>query len=75
VERLAPARERPAFGSNKVFDLFQYSPTVSAQEILLTARQVGIFPDGTVSQSAQRQIDPAFRPLGAILERRGLGLR
>ncbi|MDP9607671.1 UNVERIFIED_ORG: enamine deaminase RidA (YjgF/YER057c/UK114 family) [Variovorax paradoxus] len=73
VQRLRLPENDPTFGSNRVFDLFQYSPAVKAGELVFIAGQVGISPDGTVPESAGEQIDLAFRRLGAILAHHGLG--
>ena len=71
IQRLRLPENHPTFGSNKVFDLFQYSPAVQAGGLLFVAGQVGI--RGTVSESAEEQIELAFQRLGAILTQRGLG--
>ena len=73
TQRLRLPDNDPTFGSNKVFDLFQYSPAVKAGGLVFIAGQVGIRPDGTVPESAEEQIDLAFKRLGAILEHQGLG--
>lgn len=72
IQRLRLPENDPTFGSNKVFDLFQYSPAVKAGGLVFIAGQVGIRPDGTVPDTAEEQIDLAFRRLGAILEHEGL---
>jgi enamine deaminase RidA (YjgF/YER057c/UK114 family) len=73
IQRLRLPENDPTFGSNKVFDLFQYSPAVKAAGLVFIAGQVGIRPDGTVPDSAEEQIDLAFKRLGAILAHEGLG--
>ena len=73
IQRLRLPEDDPTFGSNKVFDLFKYSPAVKAGGLLFIAGQVGIRPDGTVPDSAEEQIDLAFQRLGAILKHEGLG--
>ncbi len=73
VQRLRLPENDPIFGSNKVFDLFQYSPAVKAGGLVFIAGQVGIRTDGTVPESAEEQIDFAFRRLGAVLMHEGLG--
>ena len=73
IQRLRLPESDPAFGSNKVFDLFKYSPAVKAGGLLFIAGQVGIRSDGTVPDSAEEQIDLAFQRLGAILKHEGLG--
>jgi len=73
IERLRLPENDPTFGSNKVFDLFQYSPAVKAGGLLFIAGQVGLRADGSVPESAAEQIDLAFQRLGAILAHEGLG--
>ncbi|WP_442114159.1 RidA family protein [Pseudomonas sp. NUPR-001] len=72
-ERLRLPENDPTFGSNKIFDVFQYSPAVKAGGLVFIAGQVGIYSDGTIPDSAEEQIDLAFKRLGAILEHQGLG--
>lgn len=71
IVTLPPAH--PAFGSNKVFEAFRYSPAVAAGGLLFIAGQVGLRADGTVPEDAPAQIDLAFQRLGAILQHEGLG--
>lgn len=73
IERLRLPENDPTFGSNKVFDLFKYSPAVKAGGLVFIAGQVGLRPDGTVPESAEEQIRLAFLRLGAILKHEGLG--
>lgn len=73
IERLRLPENDPTFGSNKVFDLFKYSPAVKAGGLVFIAGQVGLRPDGTVPESAEEQIRLAFQRLGAILKHEGLG--
>lgn len=73
IQRLRLPEDDPTFGSNKVFDLFQYSPAVRAGGLVFIAGQVGIRPDGTIPDSAEAQIELAFQRLGAILKHEGLG--
>jgi enamine deaminase RidA (YjgF/YER057c/UK114 family) len=73
IRRLRLPEADPTFGSNKVFDLFQYSPAVKAAGLVFIAGQVGIRPDGTVPDTASEQIELAFKRLGAILAHEGLG--
>ncbi len=72
IQRLRLPENDATFGSNKVFDLFQYSPAVKAGGLVFIAGQVGIRSDGTVPDSAEEQIDLAFKRLGAILAHEGL---
>jgi len=72
IQRLRLPEDDPTFGSNKVFDLFQYSPAVRAGGLVFIAGQVGIRPDGTIPDSAEEQIELAFKRLGAILKHEGL---
>ncbi len=73
IQRLRLPENDPAFGGNKVFDLFKYSPAVKAGGLVFIAGQVGIRPDGTVPDAAAEQIRLAFVRLGAILKHEGLG--
>lgn len=73
IQRLRLPENDPTFGSNKVFDLFQYAPAVRAGGLVFIAGQVGIRPDGTVPDSVEEQIELAFTRLGTILEHEGLG--
>ncbi len=73
IKRLRLPENDPTFGGNKVFDLFKYSPAVTAGGLVFIAGQVGIRPDGTVPDDAAEQIRLAFERLGAILKREGLG--
>jgi enamine deaminase RidA (YjgF/YER057c/UK114 family) len=73
ISRLRLPEDDPTFGGNKVFDLFRYSPAVTAGGLVFIAGQVGIRPDGTVPESAAEQIRLAFERLGAILRHQGLG--
>jgi enamine deaminase RidA (YjgF/YER057c/UK114 family) len=73
IQRVRLPEEDPIFGTNKVFDLFKYSPAVKARGLVFIVGQVGIRSDGTVPDSAEEQIDLAFKRLGAILKREGLG--
>lgn len=73
IQRLRLPEADPTFGSNKVFDLFKYAPAVKAGGLVFIAGQVGMRPDGSVPDSAEEQIDLAFKRLGAILAHQGLG--
>ncbi len=73
IQRLRLPDHDPTFGGNKVFDLFQYAPAVTAGGLVFIAGQVGMRPDGSVPDSAEAQIELAFQRLGAILQHRGLG--
>jgi enamine deaminase RidA (YjgF/YER057c/UK114 family) len=73
IQRLRLPESDPTFGSNKVFDLFKYSPAVTAGGLTFIAGQVGIRPDGSVPDSVEEQIRLAFARLGAILKHQGLG--
>jgi enamine deaminase RidA (YjgF/YER057c/UK114 family) len=72
IQRLRLPENDPTFGSNKVFDLFKYSPAVKAGGLVFIAGQVGIRADATVPDSAEEQIRLAFTRLGAILQHQGL---
>lgn len=73
IQRLRLPENDPTFGSNKIFDLFKYSPAVRANGLVFIAGQVGIRPDGTIPETAEEQIRIAFNRLQAILEHEGLG--
>jgi enamine deaminase RidA (YjgF/YER057c/UK114 family) len=73
IERLRLPENDATFGSNKVFDLFQYAPAVKAGGLVFIAGQVGIRPDGTVPEEAEEQIRLAFNRLNVILKHQGLG--
>jgi enamine deaminase RidA (YjgF/YER057c/UK114 family) len=73
IERLRLPDTDPTFGSNKVFDLFKYSPAATAGGLTFIAGQVGIRADGTVPDSVEEQIHLAFIRMGAILKYEGLG--
>ena len=73
IKRLRLPEDDPTFGGNKVFDLFKYSPAVTAGGLVFIAGQVGIRADGTVPDSAAEQARLAFERLGAILRHHGLG--
>ena len=73
IQRLRLPDNDPTFGSNKVFDLFQYVPAVKAGGLVFIAGQVGIHADGSVPERAEEQIELAFKRLGAILAHEGLG--
>jgi enamine deaminase RidA (YjgF/YER057c/UK114 family) len=73
IQRLRLPENDPTFGSNKIFDLFKYSPAVRANGLVFIAGQVGIRPDGTIPETAEEQIRVAFSRLEAILKHEGLG--
>ncbi|MDF3837696.1 RidA family protein [Cupriavidus basilensis] len=73
IDRLRLPENDPVFGSNKVFDLFQYSPAVTANGLAFIAGQVGIRPDGSIPVTPREQIQVAFERLEAILGHLGLG--
>lgn len=73
IQRLRLPEDDPTFGSNKIFDLFKYSPAVRANGLVFIAGQVGILPDGTIPASAEEQARAAFRRLETILKHEGLG--
>jgi enamine deaminase RidA (YjgF/YER057c/UK114 family) len=72
IERLRMPEEDATFGSNRVFDLFQYNPAVTANGMVFIAGQVGLRPDGTIPEDPKEQIDVAFRRLEAVLKHLGL---
>jgi enamine deaminase RidA (YjgF/YER057c/UK114 family) len=72
IERLRLPEEDATFGSNRVFDLFQYSPAVTANGMVFIAGQVGLRPDGSIPEDPKEQIDVAFKRLEAVLKHLGL---
>jgi enamine deaminase RidA (YjgF/YER057c/UK114 family) len=72
IERLRLPENDDTFGGNKLFDLFQYSPAVSANGLVFIAGQVGLRADGSIPVSAQEQIDLAFKRAEVILRNLGL---
>lgn len=72
IERHRLAEDHPAFGSNKIFDLFQYAPAVTANGLVFIAGQIGLRADGTIPSDPKEQIQVAFERAGAILESLGL---
>ena len=72
IERLRLPENDATFGSNKIFDLFQYSPAVSANGLVFVAGQVGLRADGTIPESVEEQIDLAFKRAQVILRELGL---
>ena len=72
IQRIRLPENDPSLGSNRIFDLFQYSAAVKAGGLVFVSGQVGIRPDGTVPDSAEEQIELAFQRLAAILRHEGL---
>lgn len=73
IQRLRIAEPNPIFGSNRVFDLFKYSPAVRSGGLLFISGQIGMRPDGGIPDSAAEQADLAFHRLREILRMEGLG--
>ncbi|GAB7546343.1 RidA family protein [Cupriavidus sp. 8B] len=72
IERLRLPDNDPAFGSNRVFDLFQYAPAVTANGLAFIAGQIGMRADGSIGETPKEQIELAFGRLEAILGHLGL---
>ncbi|WP_043286975.1 RidA family protein [Paraburkholderia oxyphila] len=72
IERLRLPEDDATFGSNRIFDLFQYSPAVTVNGLVFIAGQIGLRADGTIPQDPKEQIDVAFRRIEAVLEHLGL---
>ncbi|KWF37742.1 RidA family protein [Burkholderia pseudomultivorans] len=72
IKRLRLPDDDPTFGGNRVFDLFQYSPAVTAHGLVFIAGQIGLRADGSIPESPAEQIDAAFRRVEAILAHLGL---
>lgn len=67
IDRLRLPDDDPTFGGNRIFDLFQYSPAVTANGMVFIAGQIGLRADGTIPESASEQADLAFQRIQAIL--------
>jgi enamine deaminase RidA (YjgF/YER057c/UK114 family) len=72
IERLRLPEDDATFGSNRVFDLFQYSPAVTAHGLVFIAGQIGMRADASIPQEPKEQIDIAFRRVEAVLKHLGL---
>ncbi|GAB3625990.1 RutC family protein YjgH [Pandoraea terrae] len=72
IERLRLPEDDATFGSNRIFDLFQYSPAVTANGLVFIAGQIGLRADGTIPESPKEQIDVAFKRISAVLNHLGL---
>jgi enamine deaminase RidA (YjgF/YER057c/UK114 family) len=67
IDRLRLPEDDATFGSNRIFDLFQYSPAVTANGLVFIAGQVGLRADGSIPEDPEEQIDTAFRRIEAVL--------
>jgi enamine deaminase RidA (YjgF/YER057c/UK114 family) len=72
VERLRLPEDDATFGSNRIFDLFQYSPAVTANGLVFIAGQIGLRADGSIPEDPKDQIDVAFKRIEAVLKHLGL---
>lgn len=63
----------PAFGSSAGFEKFEFAPAVRARGFVYVSGQVGRAPDGRIPADLAEQADLAFRRIGFILGRVGLG--
>ncbi|MFM0283147.1 RidA family protein [Paraburkholderia sediminicola] len=72
VERLRLPEDDATFGSNRIFDLFQYSPAVTANGLAFIAGQIGLRADGSIPEDPKEQIDVAFKRIEAVLKHLGL---
>ncbi|MGS1009453.1 RidA family protein [Achromobacter anxifer] len=72
IERLRLPDDDPTFGGNRIFDLFQYSPAVTANGLVFIAGQIGLRADGSLPESAVEQADLAFQRIAAVLGHLGL---
>ncbi|MBR8401200.1 RidA family protein [Burkholderia cenocepacia] len=72
IERLRLPDDDPTFGGNRIFDLFEYAPAVTAHGLVFIAGQIGLRADGSIPESPVEQIDAAFRRIEAILTHLGL---
>jgi enamine deaminase RidA (YjgF/YER057c/UK114 family) len=72
IERLRLPEDDATFGSNRIFDLFQYSPAVTANGLVFIAGQIGLRADGSIPEDPKEQIDVAFKRIEAVLTQLGL---
>lgn len=72
INRLRLPENDPTFGTNRIFDLFQYSPAVTANGLAFIAGQVGLRADGSIPEDPKEQIDVAFKRIDAVLRHLGL---
>ncbi|MFL9866944.1 RidA family protein [Paraburkholderia fungorum] len=72
IERLRLPEDDATFGSNRIFDLFQYSPAVTANGLVFIAGQIGLRADGSIPEEPRDQIDVAFKRIEAVLQHLGL---
>lgn len=68
IERLRLPDDDATFGSNRIFDLFQYSPAVTANGLVFIAGQIGLRADGSIPEDPKEQIDVAFKRIEAVLK-------
>jgi enamine deaminase RidA (YjgF/YER057c/UK114 family) len=68
IERLRLPEDDATFGSNRIFDLFQYSPAVMANGLVFIAGQIGLRADGSIPEDPKEQIDVAFKRIEAVLK-------
>ena len=68
IERLRLPEDDATFGSNRIFDLFQYSPAVMANGLVFIAGQIGLRADGSIPDDPKEQIDVAFKRIEAVLK-------
>ena len=72
IERLRLPEDDETFGSNRIFDLFQYSPAVTANGLVFIAGQIGLRADGSIPEDPKEQIDVTFKRIEAVLKHLGL---
>jgi enamine deaminase RidA (YjgF/YER057c/UK114 family) len=72
IERLRLPEDDATFGGNRIFDLFQYSPAVTANGLVFIAGQIGVRADGSIPEEPKEQIDVAFKGVEAVLKHLGL---
>lgn len=63
----------PEFGSTAGFERFEFAPAVRSRGFVYVSGQVGRAPDGRIPADLSEQADLAFRRIGFILGRAGLG--
>lgn len=52
IDRLRLPDDDPTFGGNRIFDLFQYSPAVTANGMVVIAGQIGLRPELLIESKA-----------------------
>jgi enamine deaminase RidA (YjgF/YER057c/UK114 family) len=72
IERLRLPEDDATFGGNRIFDVFQYAPAVTAHGLVFIAGQIGLRADGSIPDEPKAQIEVAFQRIEAVLTHLGL---